>query len=55
MRDFDNHFFLVIVIVIVVAAVIISILFFSFLQLMRQALSSNIIKTKIKKIKTKLT
>ena len=55
MRDFDDRFLFIIIIIVVAAAVAVSIFFFSFFQSVRQTLSSNIIKTKMKKIKTKLT
>ena len=55
MRDFNDRFFFVVVVVIVIVIIIISTFFFFSFQSVRQTLSSNIIKAKMKKIKTKLT
>ena len=55
MRDFDNRFLFVVVVVAVVAAVAASIFSFFSFQSMRQTLSSNIIETKMKKTKARLT
>ena len=55
MRDFDDRFFFVVVVVVVIVAVVVSIFSFFSFQSMRQALSLNIIKTKMKKIKMRLT
>ena len=55
MRDFDDRFLFVVVVVVVIVIVVVSIfLFFSF-QLMRQILSPNMIKARIKKAKARLT
>ena len=55
MRDFNDRFFFIIVVVVVIAAVAISIFSFFLFQSVRQTLLSNIIKTKMKKIKARLT
>ena len=52
MRDFNNRFLFVVVVVVVIIIIIISNFFF---QSMYQTLSSNIIKTRIKKTKARLT
>ena len=55
MRDFDDRFLFVIVVIVVIVVVAVSIFSFSFFQSVRQTLSSNMIKTKIKKIRARLT
>ena len=55
MRDFDNCFLFVVVVVVVIVIIIVLIFSFFSFQLMRQTLSSNTIKTKMKKTKTRLT
>ena len=55
MRDFDDRFLFIIVVVAVIIVVVVLIFSFSFSQSVCQALSSNIIKTKIKKTKMRLT
>ena len=54
MRDFDDRFFFVIVVVVAIVVIVVSIFFSSSFQSMRQTLSSNMIKSKIKKIKARL-
>ena len=53
MHDFDNYFLFIVIAVAVIVIVVVLIFSFSF-QSMRQTLSSNILKTKMKKIKAKL-
>ena len=55
MRDFDDRFLFAAVVVAVIAAVAASIFSSSSFQSVRQALPSNMIKTRIKKARTKLT
>ena len=55
MRDFDGRFLSVVVVVAVIVAVVVSIFFLPSSQSMRQALSSNMIKTRMKKARARLT
>ena len=55
MRDFDDYFLFSVVVVAVAVAAAVVISYSFFFQLMRQTLSSNIIKTRMKKAKARLT
>ena len=55
MRDFDDCFLFIVVVVAVVTVVVVSISSSFSFQLVRQALSSNIIKARMKKTRTRLT
>ena len=55
MRDFDNCFFFVVVVVAVIIVIVVSIFFFFSFQSMRQTLPPNMIKTKMKKTRMRLT
>ena len=55
MRDFDDRFFFVIVVVVVIVVIVVSIFFSFSFQSMRQTLSSNMIKMKMKEARARLT
>ena len=55
MRDFDDHFLFVVVVIVVIVVAAVSIFFSFFSQSVRQALSPNMIETKMKKVRTRLT